>query len=284
MPRPTVSIDLVLAGVGFRTRVLGTCPAEHVTARFGAFTGDPGERAVDLEVAVDPAWRPPHAPRAVFPAADATRLADGRVRFVRVSDQLTYDPEGRTARGWTTGTAPGLAAVVDPTALDTPLRLLMSYELPRRGGMLVHACGYADDRGAVLFIAPSGGGKTTTARKLPHASVLSDDQVALRRDGAVWTAWALPFVGEYARAIAPRSAPLRAVVLLAKAPVLDLHRVAPAQALARVLAGTVYFLRGDPSSAALLDLAGDLVDKVPVYTLALPREAPVAPVLDQLLR
>jgi len=124
---------------------------------------------------------------------------------------------------------------------------------------------------------------TTTARKLPHENVLSDDQVALRRIEGAWTAWALPFVGEYRRATVPRVAPLRAVVLLAKGEGATLTRVHPAAAIAPVMRCAVNFAPG-PHGAALLDLAADLATRVPVHRLTLDRDAPVTPALDALLR
>ncbi len=285
MPSAMGSLRLSLAGIGFAVRVVGDHAREHVTARFGAFISD-GDTPEDVTVTVtvDPPWRPAVTPVAVFPAADGRVLDDGRVSFVRLFDELTYEPTARIATGRTTGTSRDLAAIEDPTPIDTPLRLLLSYELPRRRGLLVHACGFADPRGAVVFMAPSGGGKTTTARKLPHATVLSDDQVALRWTPEGWCAWSLPFVGEYARATRPQKARLRAVVLLSQASEVSLARVSAQTALPKVLSGTVYFVRGDPGSAALLDHAIDLVASVPVYSLGITRDAPVGPVLDEILR
>ena len=285
MPSAMGSFRLSIAGVGFVVRVVGDHAREHVTARFGAFISDDDTpQDVLVTVTVDPQWRPAVTPAADFPAADGTVLDSGRVSFVRLLDELTYDPTSRVATGWTTGTSLNLAPVIDPTPIDTPLRQLLSYELPRRRGLLVHACGFADPRGAVVFMAPSGGGKTTTARKLPHATVLSDDQVALRWTADGWWAWSLPFVGEYARAIRPQKARLRAVVLLSRASNVSLLRLPARTALPRVLSGTVYFVRGDPGSAALLDHAIDLVASVPVYNLGITRDAPVGPILDETLR
>ncbi len=278
-------IELNLAGVPFDVRVEGPCDPGHVEARFGAYRRGASRELsppASLRVSVVPGWRPPREPAVPYPGAEGEVLDDGRVRFLRSTDLVTWDPASRVATAEHAHVAQRLAPVVDATPIDTPLRLVLSHDLPSRGGVLVHAAGYGDGRGAVAFLAPTHGGKTTTSRKLPEAHVLSDDQVALRRVDGAWHAFALPFVGEYGKATAPRAAPLRALVLLEKAPALSLTRVAEARALARVMHCVVRFTRG-AGGAELLALAGDLVASTPVYALALSRDEPVLPVLERLL-
>ena len=121
------------------------------------------------------------------------------------------------------------------------------------------------------------------ARKLPHEGVLSDDQIALTRSPEGWTAHALPFVGEYARATRPASAPLRALVLLEKASEVSLRKVSAPVALARVARRVVHFVPGVIPAERLLARIADLAETTPVYALALTREAPVVPHLAGLL-
>lgn len=275
-------IELSLAGVAFRASIEGPSAPGHVEARFGAYRAPAGPDAIELRVRLVDGWRPPRRPAVPYPGAEGTLRDDGSVYFLRDTDALLWRPAERRAEGERVGSAPTPPAVVDATPLDTPLRLILSHELPARGGLLVHAAGYGDERGAVVFMAATGGGKTTTTRKLPHDRVLSDDQVALRREGGAWWAYALPFIGEYARATAPQRRPLRAIVLLEKAPALSLDRVAPGVALARALRCTVRFVRGGDASA-LLSLAADLTAATPVWRLALAKDDPVDGVLEALL-
>lgn len=277
-----VDIELQVAGVGFRARVEGSCDPASVEARFGAYRAASGDDAIDLRVRVIEGWRPPRPPALPYPGAEGAEGADGSVYFFRETDALTWWPRERRAEGERVAWETKLVGATDVTPLDTPLRLLLSHALPARDGLLVHASGYGDARGAVVFMAPTRGGKTTTTRKLPHDHVLSDDQVALRREGGVWWAYALPFVGEYARATTPRRARLRAVVLLEKAPTLSLTPVPPGEALARVLRCTVRFVRGG-DAGPLLGLAGDLVEAIPVRRLALAKDDPIDGVLEALL-
>jgi hypothetical protein len=275
-------IELNIAGIAVRARIDGACLRDHVDARFGAYRTPVGAEAIALSVRLVDGWRPPRPPAVPYPGAEGIERDDGSVYFLRETDALTWWPAAQRAEGERVGAVSKRPAVVDATPLDTPLRLILSHELPRRGGLLVHAAGYGDARGAVVFMAPTRGGKTTTTRKLPHACVLSDDQVALRREGGAWWAYALPFVGEYARATVPQRHPLRAIVLLEKASKLSLVRATPGEAIARVLGCTVRFVRGGDASV-LLALAAELTTTTPVWRLALAKDDPVDDVLKALL-
>lgn len=283
-----MKIRLTLADLEFDVRAEGAIDEDHVYARFGAYVtpADAPPRSsaspIALSLRVSPDWKPPRAPSVAYPGVEVTHEGDA-VHYLRAHDELRWNPSLRQAEGVALPPLAGLRAVEDPTALDTPLRLLMSYELLRGDGLLLHASGYADRRGAVLFLAVSGGGKTTTARKLPHEGVLSDDQVALTRSPEGWTAHALPFVGEYARATRPARAPLRALVLLEKASEVTLRGVSAPVALARVARCIVHFVPGVIPAERLLARIADLAETTPVYALALTREAPVMPHLDTLL-
>lgn len=282
-----MKIRLTLADLEFDVRAEGPIDETHVYARFGAYATPtdappPSTSPIALSLRVDPDWKPPRVPSVAYPGVEVTREGD-TIHYLRAHDELRWTPPLRQAEGTALPPLPGLRAVEDPTALDTPLRLLVSYELLQNNGLLLHASGYADRRGAVLFLAVSGGGKTTTARKLPHEGVLSDDQVALTRATEGWTAHALPFVGEYARATRPLRSPLRALVLLEKASEVSLRGVSAPTALARVARCVVHFVPGVIPAEVLLARIADLAATTPVYTLALTREASITPHLDALL-
>ncbi|MBI5516565.1 MAG: hypothetical protein HY909_22460 [Deltaproteobacteria bacterium] len=277
------TLHLSLAGMNVQVRWCGVFPHINVHARFGAYLVSPATPDLALDLTVDPDYRPEHPPRAVYPSPEVSVLPDGRIELVRTSERVTWDPVGHTAVARARPSSATLQPVEDPTPMDTPLRELLACALPARQGLLLHASGYGDARGAVVFAAVSGGGKTTTARKLPPDGVLSDDQVAVRRLGDRWMAFALPFVGEYRRATRPYQGPLRALVLLEKSTTgLRLARVPAPEATARALAHTVRFARGG-DAGPLLALAADLCRQVPVWSLALGLEEPVVPTLDALL-
>lgn len=276
--------NLSIAGIPVDVTAEGSVKLDHVEARFGAFARCPWVDDLPpwrLTARATDGWAPPRPVLAPLPGADVRWLEDGRVELLRAYDLTTMDLAARRVHS-EGKTSVATVPVVDPTVLDTPLRYIASLGLPPHDGLLMHASGYADDRGAALFLAVSGGGKTTTARKLPHAHVLSDDQVALRRVAGAWTAYALPFVGEYRRATVPRRGPLRALVLLAQGSEARLSRLPPSAVIAPILRCVVNFAPG-AHAARLLDLAADLAATVPVMRLTLERSTPMEPILDALL-
>lgn len=207
--------------------------------------------------------------------------AGGRIVFSRRHEVLEVEPAARRAT-LVVDRTPDSFRPVEPPSVESALRILLSMDLPGRHGILVHAAGAGTPKGAVLFPAFGGGGKTTTARKLPHSQVLSDDQVALLRTGDGWVAHALPFVGMYGKPTVPQAHPLRAIALLAKSAEPRLERLRPAAALSRVLTCIVQYRPG--AEAQVFALADELVREVPVSELALDLETPLEPWLDALTR
>ena len=141
--------------------------------------------------------------------------------------------------------------------------------LPRFGGLLLHASAVKLDGRAYLFSAPSGGGKSTHARRwqeafgAERAVILNDDKPALRlRDGTFW-AYGTPWSGK-----TPRNrndqAPAAAVCFLEKADADAIESLEAPQALPRLLEQTLRPADG-PGMDALLRLLDRLLRCVPVY-------------------
>jgi hypothetical protein len=106
-----------------------------------------------------------------------------------------------------------------PWILPHPLdQLLFLPPLARRDGFLVHACAAAFDGKAFVFAGHSGDGKTTLARLLQSEGVelLSDERVAIRRDGEGFRAFGTPWPGE-GDVVSAASYPLGGVFILRKA-------------------------------------------------------------------
>ncbi|MBL8604188.1 MAG: hypothetical protein JNK72_19835 [Myxococcales bacterium] len=274
---------LNLAGETVKVSLDPACREAHVDARFGAFYTGEGAAAWEVSVEVLPRWRVPEG-AGIFPGV-GVRREGARWVFVRSTDVTTLDPETRRVTVQARASGHDLAPVEDPTPLDTPLRLLVAYSIVRRQGFLLHAAGYRDAArgGALVFAAVSGGGKTTTARKLPHAGVLSDDQVAIVRAAGGFEAHALPFVGEYRRATAPGASPLKRVVLLGKAEAPARSPVRPREAATQLARCAVYFARGDAAVGQMFNTVLDVCEQVPVERWSMPRDFDVAPWVDAVL-
>lgn len=275
MAVPDSEIHLNLAGISLRVR-LNAFEAQAAHARYRRFEAPETEASIEVRSSFDPRLRLPRVAEA-WPGGSCQRRS-GSLVLTRRDDQTVWDLAERYVRFVVAKSAPAEPLVETlPPFVETALRVVVATELVRAGGLLMHACGWADAERSVLFAGFSGGGKTTTAHKLPASEVLSDDQVAVR-DG---DAWSLPFVGEWNQRTSPKRAPLRAIALLGKSTSPGLRRLPPARALARLLGCVVSF---DPAQAIeTFQLAAGLVENVPVYELALDRHTPVAPWIERML-
>ncbi len=91
-------------------------------------------------------------------------------------------------------------------SLDTLLRVLLSWTLPCRDGLLLHAGGVRLGRGGVAVVGPSGAGKSTFCRRAGARRVIGDEVIALaaprgRKGG--WRLHGSPFWGDMARGRGP---------------------------------------------------------------------------------
>lgn len=264
-------IDLCLAGIAFHVS-FDAAEAPWVEARFGLYRCQPAPDAFRLEISHEPSRRIDQPAGIAFPGALGMRQGSV-LRFTRRDEILTVDPAQRTAEALF-GRPPGdSGSFADQmTSLDAPLRILLGLLLPGRSGLLVHAAGFGDDQRALVFPAMSGGGKTTTARKMAAPNVLSDDQVALVRAEGRWHAYALPFVGVLGRPTVPRRAPLAALAFLGKAGTLARRPLRPAAAASRLLGCVVRHAPGPADD--VIDLAARLALEVSCFELDVAIETP----------
>jgi len=118
--------------------------------------------------------------------------------------------------------------------LETVIRTSLMARLPLDGGLPLHAAGVVLDGHGVAFFGASGAGKSTLAATSP-VGVLSDELVAIA-PVRPFTLVRSGFWGEGGPRGRAAAAPLRLLVDLAKGPSLELERLRPAIAAARILA------------------------------------------------
>lgn len=157
-----------------------------------------------------------------------------------------------------------------------------------QGGIVLHGATLVEGPRAVVFAAPSGGGKTTLARDFGGDGCLGDDAAFLCPNPAdgQWWAWPSPLPGREGVPVTGRPAPLGAVVRLRKGgsgrastTLLAGHR-----ALREVLARARVDARIPAVRGCLLDRVLTLVRAVPVLSMALPRHQSPWPLLETALR
>jgi len=156
-------------------------------------------------------------------------------------------------------------------------------ELILHGGFYLHASAAVYDGRAYLFSGDSGVGKSTHSRlwqeALPGAvQIINDDKPALRRVNGVWYAYGTPWCGKDG-INANTKAPLAGLCFLKQAGDNRICRLAPAQALEKILGQTLYRMDSTARLNAFLDQLQLFLEQIPVYELE-NRPEPAAAVLS----
>lgn len=176
------------------------------------------------------------------------------------------------------------AGPIDPVRYPLDQLLLMNH-LAFRGGLLLHAAGLVLDGAGLAFPGASGAGKSTLtellATEIPASSFLSDDRVIVRSADGGFDVHGTPWPGT-ARVASNASAPLGALLFLAKAPRHGLSRLAPAEALRRLLPVVSCPWYDRVRLPGVLDACGRLAGAVPCYELRFARDAGVAALIGGL--
>jgi hypothetical protein len=162
-------------------------------------------------------------------------------------------------------------------------QILLARLFPPRGGLFMHACGMVLNGQGLAFVGHSEAGKTTMARMLVEKGhLLCDDRIILRRwlEGfrlhGTWSHGDIPLVS-------PKSAPLRAVLLLEQAPENQLVRLQPPEAVRLLPQFVIRPLVTRAWWEQVLDIIGILAREVPLYRLRFDKSGRVWEVLQELL-
>ena len=155
--------------------------------------------------------------------------------------------------------------------------------IPKFGAVVVHgaAITYADS--AVLFMAPSGTGKTTHIRLWKQVfgqkvSIINGDKPMLRTYPTA-TVYGTPWAGKEGWQ-QNRSAPLKAICLLRQAHSNRIEKQDPVNCLPQLLQ-QVYLPRDPEAMAKTLTIFQELLNQVPVYLLECNMEPDAATVACQ---
>lgn len=150
------------------------------------------------------------------------------------------------------------------SAVDFPHHLL------QKGILTLHSAVIETDQGAVLFLAPSGTGKSTQAKlwhELRGAKQLNGDKAALSCCGNDVKAYGLPFCGT-SGICTNYTLPVRAMVLLSQAKENTICRLMGASALKAVIENCFGHNMVPQNAQKLIGTAAQMLQQVPVYSLA----------------
>lgn len=167
----------------------------------------------------------------------------------------------------------------DPAGVEAALRLGLALALQE--GLLLHAAGLCVGDRAVIAPAPSEAGKSTLCR-LSKAPLLSDEAVAVVRDGAGFRAVATPFMSTCGRRALPSlSAPLGAVLLLEKAAAPGIV-AAPGSAAVSSLVSQSFAAAGETDLRRRFELSCQIAAAVPSFVFRFGKNEDVDGLLQRL--
>ena len=138
---------------------------------------------------------------------------------------------------------------------------------------------------AVLFAAPSQTGKTTQAKlweQYGGARMINGDRVLLGKRNGLWHAYGYPNCGSSDVCI-DRTLPIRAVVILSQSPENTVEPMTAMEKLRSLVSGTVVYSWDSEDMEKALQLAQDLIERVPVVRLACRPDAGAVEVLKNWL-
>jgi hypothetical protein len=132
------------------------------------------------------------------------------------------------------------------TAVNAVMAFLAIYLAERGDGCVVHGTGLSCQGHGYLFLAPSGGGKTSLSMQSPPHAVLADDGIILRKSEQQYRIYPTPFRqrpgGETRQWAWHKSAKtLRALFILDKGDVTRLNPLCRAKALGSLINGFTHY-------------------------------------------
>lgn len=144
---------------------------------------------------------------------------------------------------------------------------------PDHGSLSFHASAIMMDGEAYLFSAPSGTGKSTHTRLwqkrfgADRVTVINDDKPALRIVDGVCYAFGTPWSGKH-QINANASAPLKAIVFLARGEENRIRRLTGREIFGRVLEQCLCVIRTPVQMMNMMELLDRMLSTTPVYELA----------------
>lgn len=151
-------------------------------------------------------------------------------------------------------------------------------------GFLLHAACAAKEGKAYLFLAPSGGGKSTVAKLSKRYSVLGDDIIAVRKINHEFFAFPTPWKqGKFFNPHPSSQVKIQAIFFLEKASSLYLKPVKPEQALTKTLStGIHFFLYTErPLAEKIFFTAANFFKAIPAYKMHFRKDDNFWPMIDK---
>ena len=138
-----------------------------------------------------------------------------------------------------------------------------------RDGMPLHAALVEKDGYGVVFLGPSGMGKSTQAKlwvEYQGADFIIGDRPGLRRIDGQWIGFGMPWDGKDG-IHQQKQVPIRALISLEQAPENSIRRLTKQEAMIVLLNQVMMPMWDDAAMALLTPLMGQLATEIPFYHL-----------------
>ena len=148
--------------------------------------------------------------------------------------------------------------------------------------LVLHSAFIEFEKKAILFTAPSGGGKSTQAtlwRQVKGAQIINGDKSIIGREDGEWYAYGIPFSGasDFCK---NETYPLKAIVVLGKGKDNVLYRN-KTQIFPSVLSQITLNVWDKDFCERAMDLVAEICNEIPVYYYVCNREPEAVEVLYQ---
>ena len=152
---------------------------------------------------------------------------------------------------------------------SSSIRVACEAGMTMRDGMPLHAALVEKDGYGVVFLGPSGMGKSTQARLwVEHqgADFIIGDRPGLRRIDGQWIGFGMPWDGKDGIK-QQKQVPIRALISLEQAPENSIRRLTKQEAMIVLLNQVMMPMWDDAAMALLTPLMGLLANEIPFYHL-----------------
>lgn len=153
--------------------------------------------------------------------------------------------------------------------MSSAIRAACEAGMTMRDGMPLHAALVEKDGYGVVFLGPSGMGKSTQAKLwVEHqgADFIIGDRPGLRRIDGKWIGFGMPWDGKDGIK-QQKQVPIRALISLEQAPENSIRRLSKQEAMIVLLNQVMMPMWDDAAMAQLTPLMGQLATEIPFYHL-----------------
>lgn len=153
--------------------------------------------------------------------------------------------------------------------ISSTIRAACESGMTMRNGMPLHAALVEKDGYGVMFLGPSGMGKSTQAKlwqQYQGADIIIGDRPVLRHIDGKWMGFGMPWDGKDGIK-QQKQVPVRALISLGQAPENSIRRLTKQEAMIVLLNQVMMPMWDDVAMAQLTPLMGQLATEIPFYQL-----------------